>query len=148
MDDYANISSQLRRELETLPRDYTKETATRNWDVLTNMIFNFNIGRFLIFMSNYQQGIPDRINITKFGVDGPATTAILYYDGNCIIYAIDDTRYSPDSFYFYYGYEITVKYRSLNQEEGIIDYNLIPSEGREMPILGIWVGLRHQIEIE
>lgn len=145
MGYYMDISLQLRKELEELPRDYTRLMATRNWDVLIDLVLNFNIGRFLIFMDNYNKGIPDKIRITKFGVDGPATTSILYFDGNIIIYVVDDTRYPLNEFYTYYGYYITVNNRYLDYNEMIIDYNLIPlDDSREMPILGIWAGLKPQ----
>lgn len=145
MDYYEDISIQLRKELEELPRDYTREMATRNWDVLIDLILNFNIGRFLIFMDNYNNGIPDKIRITKFGVDGPATTSILYFDGNMVIYVVDNTRYPGYEFYTYYGYYITVNKRNYYDNQIIIDYNLIPLDGsREMTILSIWAGLEPQ----
>jgi hypothetical protein len=40
-------------------------------------------------MENYNKGIPDKIRITKFDVDGPAITSILYFDGNIVIYVVD-----------------------------------------------------------
>lgn len=145
MEYYLEISMQLRKELEALPRDYTRQMATRNWDVLIDLILNFNIGRFLIFMDNYNKGIPDKITITKFGVDGPATTSILYFDGNIVIYVVDDTRYPTNEIYTFYGYYITVNNRYLDYNEMIIDYNLIPlDDSGEMQILGIWAGLKPQ----
>lgn len=145
MEYYLDISLQLRKELEELPRDYTRLMATRNWDVLIDLILNFNIGRFLVFTDNYNKGIPDKIRITKFGVDGPATTSILYFDGNMVIYVIDDTRYTINKFYNYYGYYITINNRYIDYNEMAIDYNLIPlDDSREMPILSIWAGLKPQ----
>lgn len=145
MESYIDISMQLRKELEALPRDYTRIMVTRNWDVLTDMILNFNIGRLLVFMDNYGGRIPDKIRITKFGVDGPATTARLYYDGNLFTYVVDDTRYTNGEFYTYYGYEMTIKKRYLDYNEIAIDYNLISSDGNEISILIIWAGLKSQI---
>jgi hypothetical protein len=145
MDYYEDISIQLRREQEELPRDYTRQMATRNGDVLIDFILNFNIGRFLIFMDNYNKSIPDKIRITKFGIDGPATTSILYFDGNIVIYEVDGTRYPTNEFYTYYGYYITVNKRNLYDNQIILDYNLIPKDGsREMTILSIWAGLKPQ----
>lgn len=144
MADYSAIGIQLRKELEALPRDYTRLMATRNWDVLIDLVLNFNIGRFLIFMDNYYKGIPDKIRITKFGVDGPATTAILYFDGNIVVYAVDGTRYPTNQFYTYYGYFITVSNRNYSNNQIIIDYKIIPLDGKEMPIIGIWAGLKPQ----
>ena len=144
MERDTEISIQLRRELEALPRDYTRVMATRNWDVMTDFILNFNIGRFLVFMDNYGRCIPDKIRITKFGIDGPATTARLFYDGNLFTYVIDDTRYSSGKFYIYYGHELTTKKRYMDYNEIVIDYNLISLEGNEVSIFNIWAGLKPQ----
>lgn len=144
MDHYLEITYQLKKELEALPLDYTRQMATQNWDVLIDLVLNFNIGRFLVFMNHYYKGIPDKIRITKFGVDGPPTTSILYYDGRLIIYVADTTRYSSGEFYTYYGNSISVNYRYLDYNEMIIDYNLIPFDGRPVPLLGIWAGLEPQ----
>jgi hypothetical protein len=135
-----NIFMQLKKELEMLPREYTQIIATRNRDVIYYMTRNFNIGRFLIFMDNYYNGIPDKITIAQFGVDGPTTTAILNYDGNFITYVVDGTRFQTNQFYYYSGDKIIVNKRDLNNDEVMIDYNLITSEGREVPIIGIWAG--------
>lgn len=145
MENDIDISTQLRKELEALPSDYTRLMATRNWDVMTDLLLNFNIGRFLIFMDNYYRGISDKIRITKFGVDGPATTAILYYDGNLITYVVDDTRYPLNNFYTYYGYYIAVKKRNLDNNAMVIDYNLIGLDDKEIPIIGIWAGFEPQM---
>lgn len=145
MESYIDISIQLRKELEALPRDYSRTMATRNWDVMTDMILNFNIGRLLVFMDNYGYRIPDKIRITKFGIDGPATTARLYYDGNLFTYVVDDTRYPSGEFYTYYGHEVTVKKRYLDYNEMAIDYNLIALDGKEVNILIIWAGLKPEM---
>lgn len=145
MESYEEISMQLRKELEELPRDYTRIMATRNWDVITDMLLNFNIGRFLIFMDNYYKGIPDKINITKFGIDGPAETAILYYDGSFITYVVDGTRFPTNEFYIFYGYDIAVNKRNFdNDDEVVIDYNLIQLDDKENSIIGIWAGYQKQ----
>ena len=145
MEYYADISKQFMMELEDLPRDYTREMATQNWDVLIDLVLNFNIGRFLLFMENYNNGISDKIRITQFGIDGPATTSILYYDGSIIIYVVDDTRYPMAQFYTYYGDQITIDYRYFSYNQMVIDYNLQPIDGsRELRILGIWAGLKPQ----
>ncbi len=140
-----DINAQLKKELEVLPHDYTRQMATRNWDVVIDMILNFNIGRLLIFMNNFDKGIPDKIRITKFGIDGPATTAILYYDGNLVVYVVDDTRYSSGEFYTYYGNNIIVYNRYMDYNEMIIDYNLTLYNGDYITIIGIWAGLEPQM---
>jgi hypothetical protein len=140
MENYNDLFTQLKKELEVLPREYTQTIATRNRDVVYYMVRNFNIGRFLIFMDNYYNGIPDKITIAKFGVDGPTTTEILYYDGNIITYVVDGTRFQTNQFYYYLGDKIIVDKRDLHYDEVMIDYNLITLEGMEVPIIGIWAG--------
>ena len=142
MGYYLDVSMQLRKELEELPRDYTRQMATKNWDVLIDLMLNFNLGRFLIFMDNYDKGIPDKIRITKFGVDGPSTTSILFFDGDIVIYEEDGTRYPTNEFYTYYGNYIIVNKRNYHDNQIIIDYNLVPlDQSREITIISIWAGL-------
>lgn len=69
MKYFSDYSKQFIKELEALPREYTMTMAKRNRDVIYQMILNFNIGRFLIFVDNYNNGIPDKIRITKFRLD-------------------------------------------------------------------------------
>lgn len=142
MESYLGIYSELKRELALLPRDYTRLIATRNWDVITDLLLNFNIGRFLVFMDNYDKRIPDKIIITKFGVDGPAVTAILYYDGNIVTYVVDGTRFQTNQFYYYSGSYIQAVKRYLDSgNDMVIDYNLITLDNKETTIIGIWAGM-------
>lgn len=141
MDNYFDYSLQLRSELESLPRDYTEIMAKTNRDVVDRDVLTYNIGRFLIFLDNYNKGIPDKIRITSFGIDGPASTAILYYDGDLITYVIDSSRYQSGSFYTFFGKEIVVSMRELRGDM-VIDYNLITLDGKKMPVLNLWVGFQ------
>lgn len=139
MDNYNDYSLQLRRELENLPRDYTDLMAKRNRDVVDKDILTYNIGRFLIFLDNYNKGIPDKITITSFGMDGPATTAIIYFDGAMITYVIDSSRYQSGNYYTFYGKNIVVDTRELRGDM-IIDYDLITLDNKKIPILNLWAG--------
>lgn len=140
MEYLYDYSNQFIKELEALPREYTMTMAKRNRDVIYQMLLNFNIGRFLIFMDNYNNGIPDKIRITKFGVDGPPSIAILFYDGNLITYVIDETRYQTNTFFTFYGYEIIVNKSYLDNRDIMIGYSLITLDQKQHSILGIWAG--------
>ncbi len=143
MDKNPDIFMQLRRELEALPRNYTPPMAKRNRDIVYNGVKNFNIGRFLIFMNNYYNGISDKVTIASFGIDGPASTAVLCYDGNLVTYVIDGSRYQTAEFNYYSGCKIVGHIRNLEYgHEAMIDFNLILSDNKEIPILGIWAGFK------
>ncbi|WP_312369157.1 hypothetical protein [Lachnoclostridium sp.] len=69
--------------LTSLPTDYTVDMAYKNDDVLlTPESRSYNIAKLNNFIKNVQREIPDCILITTFGIDGPATTSVLSYDGN------------------------------------------------------------------
>ena len=77
------------------PFDYTVEMAFDNNDILnTPTAKSINTGRLNLFIQNVNNGIPDCVFITTFGIDGPAATSILKYDGNEITYYVDNSRYS------------------------------------------------------
>jgi hypothetical protein len=69
--------------------------ALQNHDVLyTPKGQSYNVDRLHQFILNVDRGIPDCIIITTFGLDAPAVIAVLYYDGEKIIYTFDASRYS------------------------------------------------------
>lgn len=79
--------------LASLPKEYTVEMSLQNQDVLyTPEGKSYNVDRLHEFMSNVQKGYPDCIILTVFGLEPPATTAVLYYDGDEIAYTFDITR--------------------------------------------------------
>lgn len=81
--------------LASLPSDYTIEMAYRNNDVLlVPEGQSYNTDKFIQFLQNVNAGISDCILITTFGIDGPATTSILQYNENTIIYTFDNSRFS------------------------------------------------------
>jgi hypothetical protein len=66
-----------------------------NNDILnTPTAKSINTGRLNLFIQNVNNGIPDCVFITTFGIDGPATTSILKYDGSDITYITDSSRFS------------------------------------------------------
>ncbi len=81
--------------LLSVPYNYTVEMAYINNDILnTPTAKSINTGRLNLFIQNVNNGIPDCVFITIFGIDGPAATSILKYDGSNIIYITDSTRFS------------------------------------------------------
>lgn len=81
--------------LLSVPYDYTVEMAYNNNDILnTPTAKSINTGRLNLFMQNVNTGIPDCVFITTFGIDGPASTSILKYDGSVITYTFDNSRFS------------------------------------------------------
>ena len=142
MSNYDEHSLRLQKELEALPRNYTELIARRNKDIVINTNMNYNLGRFLIFLENIQNGISDKIRITTYGVDRPPTTSILFYDGYLLTFVVDVTRFSTMLFYYYYGYEIKTNKRWLD-DDVIIDYNLLTLEQKEIPLLHVWAGMNN-----
>lgn len=83
------------RILLSVPYNYTVEMSYINNDILnTPTAKSINTGRLNLFIQNVNNGIPDCVFITTFGIDGPATTSILKYDGNDITYITDNSRLS------------------------------------------------------
>lgn len=81
--------------LASLPKEYTVEMSLQNHDVLyTSEGKSYNVDRLHEFMSNVHKGFPDCIILTVFGLEPPASTAVLYFDGEKIVYTFDDTRIS------------------------------------------------------
>jgi hypothetical protein len=81
--------------LLSVPYEYTVEMAYKNYDILnTPTARSINTGRLNLFMQNINDRISDCVFITTFGIDGPASTSILKYDGSVITYAYDISRFS------------------------------------------------------
>lgn len=81
--------------LLSVPYDYTVEMAYENNDILnTPTAKSINTGRLNLFMQNVNNGIPDCVFITTWGIDGPPVTSILKYDGNLTTYYFDNSRFS------------------------------------------------------
>jgi len=102
-----SLFSSPETELSLLPIDYTRETAVMNNDIMFDQFIAYNVNRFYEFLDNVNNRIPDKIRITLYGIDGPATTSILQYNGDFIRLTIDETRYGYNDEYFnYYGNQI------------------------------------------
>lgn len=81
--------------LNSLPKDYTVAMALENRDVLyTSEGRSYNVERLHQFMENVDNKIPDCIIITVFGIEPPAVTSVLFYDGEKIAFTFDNTRIS------------------------------------------------------
>jgi hypothetical protein len=116
--------------LASLPRDYTVEMALENGDVLyTPKGQSFNVERLHQFMANVNRGIPDCIIITEFGMEPPAVTKVLYYDGDKISYTYDTTRVSEAyKIQTVYGTNIFAEVTKSSQFNIIYYYLNIPGE--------------------
>ncbi|TCT16202.1 uncharacterized protein DUF4362 [Natranaerovirga pectinivora] len=115
------IFSNAEEELLSLPKEYTVEIALENNDLLyTPLAQSFNIDQLVKFLCNFNNGIPDKIRITMFGIDGPPTLSILEYNGEYLKLTIDVSRYDGDvydEFIISYGYDIIIDktyYNSYN----------------------------------
>lgn len=108
--------------LQSVPFDYTVDMAYMNYDILnTPTARSINTGRLNLFIQNLNNGICDCVFITTFGIDGPATTSILKYDGNNITYTIDNSRYNQA--YSITSYNITTLYTDITSENNLFSTN-------------------------
>lgn len=83
---------------------YTPKEAVLNGDVVVNNHIIYNKGRLFDFLDNLERGEFDKINITTYGVDGPAKKSILEYDGNMITHTVDTSGYgNMEKSRTYYG---------------------------------------------
>jgi hypothetical protein len=98
-------------ELNALSRPYPIEMAIKNNDIVVNQSDPYNNERFFEFLSNTEKGIPDKIRITKYGIDNPEISirTILEYNGIYYIFTVAGDTTSPIS---YYGKELTLRRRS------------------------------------
>ncbi len=108
--------------LQSVPFDYTLDMAYMNYDILnTPTARSINTGRLNLFIQNLNNGISDCVFITTFGIDGPATTSILKYDGNDITYTVDNSRYNQG--YSINTYKITNLYTDTTSESNLFSTN-------------------------
>jgi hypothetical protein len=97
------------RELNNLPKPYPIEMAINNNDIVENHSDPYNTERFFKFLSNAEQGMPDKVRITRYGFDNPelATKTILEYNSNIFIFTISGDQVPPIT---YYGHAIIYRY--------------------------------------
>jgi hypothetical protein len=101
-------------ELSSYPLEYSLEDARENGDIILYGVLPFNTKRLQLFIYNVINKTPDKVVLTKYGIDGYPTIGILEYTGNDIIYT---DRYYFDNklnYVTYYGYNIIEKYRKRN----------------------------------
>ncbi|MDF2537233.1 MAG: hypothetical protein K0S76_254 [Herbinix sp.] len=126
-------------ELASLPGDYTRKMAINNNDVLYDYNRNYNTDKFFRFLNNVNNGIPDKIRITSFGIDGPAAIRILQYDGYIIRSITDVTRYIPNQYYDDYGYQIISQIRKSLSGAVLEDYFLITIDNKPVTIFSVYL---------
>ncbi len=132
--DYYIYHQEHANELNALPKPYQIEMAINNNDVVVNQSDPFNSERFYEFLSNAEKGIPDKIRITRYGIDNyeMALRTILQFNGTYYIFTIAGNTTSPKS---YYGNELTLKRRDIDRPW---QYFLKTYEGNEEPIFTLY----------
>ncbi len=113
-----------------VPYNYSVEMAYIYNDKLnTPTTKSINTGRLNLFIQNVNNGIPDCVFITTFGIDGPATTSILKYDGSDITYISDSSRFS-NIYGDIHSYEIKKLYTETTNFNNLITtgYHVITSD--------------------
>ncbi len=112
-------------ELLSLPRDYSLSDAIENNDIIFYQIGNYNAEQFFQFLINFGHGIPSRIRISSFGIDGPATVSILEYKNGKLFLTIDSTRYKvSNTIQKLEGSFIGMQLIKTNNNNYIYDYTL------------------------
>ena len=109
--------------LTSLPYNYTVEMALSNNNVLrTPEGKAYNIKLLYNFINNVNSVVKDCILITYFGLDGPAQTSILKYNGDTITLYTDNSRFS-DIHNDTYSNVITEIYSETKNVHGITVQN-------------------------
>lgn len=109
--------------LTSLPYNYTVDMAVDNHDVLrTPEGKSLNIDLLYSFIENVNRNVKDCIRITYFGLDGPAQTSILQFNGDTITLFIDNSRYSETNNDIYTNI-ITKIYSEIKNVHGLTIQN-------------------------
>lgn len=134
MKYYNTYHLQHTEELNALPNPYPIEMAINNDDIVVNRSDPYNTERFFEFLSNAREGIPDKVRITRYGIDNPelALKSILEYNGEIFIYTQSSDFSAPVS---YYGNNINVRYRQPN---GPWQYYLLTYDGGEELLFSLY----------
>ncbi len=132
--DYYIYHQEHADELNALPKPYPIEMAINNNDVVVNQSDPSNSERFFEFLSYIEKEIPDKIIITRYGIDNPemALRTILEYIGTYYIFTIAGDTTSPKS---YYGNELTLKRRTPDSPW---QYLLNTYEGTEVLVFTLY----------
>jgi hypothetical protein len=133
------------KELKSLPTKYTKEMALNNNDIVIDFLSSYNANLLFSFISQVEEGLPDKIRITKFDIEGPPTISVLQYDGIIIKYIIDPTRYEiTNDFITIYGIKLIVR-PEIRNHESIIVFYLFTMDNKVIEILKIYDVYTNQI---
>lgn len=103
--------------LASLPSDYTESIALKNVDILqSSRGISYNTYKLNEFMNNINNGTADCVFVTVFGIDGPALTGILKFDGTTIWFCYDNSRFSgiPRDIYSFILKEIYTEIREIS----------------------------------
>lgn len=121
------------RILSSIPKNLTPEMALHDNDIIFDQTASYNTDWLLEFMNKLNRGIPDRVIIATFGIDGPAVTSLLQYDGNMIRLTIDSSRNGVQKEYTnFYGYQIDSQIRHLDGVTSEI-YYLVTTDNQLIP---------------
>ncbi|MDF2589806.1 MAG: hypothetical protein K0S41_3647 [Anaerocolumna sp.] len=132
-------------ELKSLPTKYTKEMSLNNNDIMIDFLSSYNIIQLFTFISHVEEGIQDKVRLTKYELEGPPIISILQYDGIIIKYIIDSTRDKLTNDYItLYGVKIIVRPEIRNHESMIVFY-LFTTDNKVIEILKIYDVYTNQI---
>lgn len=122
------------KELNDLPKPYPIEMAINNNEIVENHSDPHNTDRFFEFLSNVEQGIPDKIRIIRYGFDNPnlSIKTILEYNGKYFIYTTSSDEVPPKT---YYGDEI---YYRFIQPDYWLQYFIRTIDGGEQLVFTIY----------
>lgn len=131
--DYSNYRIEHINELNSLPEPYPIEAAIENNEIVVNLVDPNNTERFFEFITNTNNGIPDKVRIIRYGIDNPelATKSILEYNGEYFIFSEVGSSGQVKT---YYGNEIILNY---NEPYEIWRYDLITFDGEPIYIFSI-----------
>lgn len=132
--DYGNYRIEHINELNSLPEPYYIEAAIENNEIVVNWFDPNNTERFFEFITNTNNGIPDKIRIIRYGIDNPelATKSILEYNGKYFIFSEVGSSGQPKT---YYGNEITLYYHEPYE---VWIYNLKTYDGESILVFSLF----------
>lgn len=134
--EIADIEYSAKEELATLPKDYTVGFALANDDVLlTPQLKAYNVDKLIKYIYNVNNGIPDKIRITKFGFDSPPSISILEYNGKNIKYTVDETRImGPTAIYVFNGDNMNERFEKTESGHMVHEFYLNSYERGPIPV--------------
>lgn len=96
----------------------------------------YNTDRLREFICKLRHGIPDKVRITIFGIDGPPKIAILEYNGKYVKYTSDVSRLREiEKFIEFYGTNVIAK-PTMSRLVGLTDtFYIVTKEHGLVPII-------------